>query len=126
MTRLTGDTRQKLPSRASPRRALKPCSVSQASVMAAADGAEARRLAAAEEFDLLVSDIVLPDTTGVALAKELRAQHPGLGLMLVSGYAEESVHQQAADIRFLQKPFRLADLAQQTAAALAERPGEKA
>jgi PAS domain S-box-containing protein len=91
-------------------------------VTTAADGASARRCAKAERFDLLVSDIVLPDTTGVDLARELRRQMPTLGLLLVSGYAEESVRQSASDVRFLQKPFRLADLEQQVTSALRERP----
>ena len=90
-------------------------------VTTAADGAAARQCAAAGDFDLLISDIVLPDTTGVELAEELRLQRPAMGVLLVSGYVEESVRQRASDIRFLQKPFRLADLAQQVAAALRER-----
>lgn len=92
-------------------------------VSAAADGAEARRRATAERFDLLVSDIVLSDTTGVELAEELWAQNPEMGLLLVSGYAEEAVRQRGAGMRFLQKPFRIAELAQQVAAALDDRSG---
>ena len=90
-------------------------------VTTASDGAAARQRAAQAEFDLLVSDIVLPDTTGVELAIELRTWSSTLAVLLVSGYAADSVRERAAGFRFLQKPFRLEDLAQQTTAALQER-----
>ncbi|MCP4202727.1 MAG: PAS domain S-box protein [bacterium] len=95
-------------------------------VTTAADGGGARECASRQEFDLLVTDIVLPDITGVELAHELRAERPDLAVLLVSGYAEEAVRERGADLRFLQKPFRLEDLAQQAAAALLERPSRKA
>ena len=91
-------------------------------VTTAADGGEAREHAAKDLFDLLVSDVVLPDTTGVELAHELRVAHPDLGVLLVSGYTEESVREKGAGLRFLPKPFRLEDLAEQAAAALRDRP----
>jgi PAS domain S-box-containing protein len=91
------------------------------SVESAADGSEARKKIRAQSFDLMVSDIVLPDTTGVELAHEMRAETPGFPVVLVSGYAEESVLERGADFRFLQKPFRLDDLAHQVASALSER-----
>ena len=90
-------------------------------VTSAADGAEARECAADQDFDLLVSDIVLPDTTGVELAQDLRAARPRLAVLLVSGYAEEAVRERGAEFRFLRKPFRLEDLAQQAADALRSR-----
>jgi CheY-like chemotaxis protein len=93
-------------------------------VMSAADGAVARRCAADQEFDLLVSDIVLPDTTGVELAQDFRAARPGLAVLLVSGYAEEAVRERGAEFRFLQRPFRLEDLAQQAADALRDEKAE--
>lgn len=60
-------------------------------VRTAADLASARRLAAAEEFDLIICDIELPDGTGLELMRELRGTRHVAGIAL-SGYgAEEDV-----------------------------------
>jgi PAS domain S-box-containing protein len=90
-------------------------------VESAADGVSARKMIQAQQFDIMVSDIVLPDTTGVELAHEIRVTAADFPVLLVSGYAEEAVRERGAEFRFLQKPFRLDDLARQVAAALAER-----
>ena len=90
------------------------------SVDTAADGVEARKSVADRLYDLLVSDIVLPDTTGVELAHEFRTERPDLAVLLVSGYAEGAVREQGAEFRFLQKPFKLEDLARQVESALAD------
>jgi len=42
-------------------------------------------------IQLLLSDIVLPGTNGLALAKALRADCPGLKAILVSGYPREEM-----------------------------------
>ena len=63
------------------------------------------------EIDLLVTDIIMPDgITGHDLAKQLRAQKPGLGIIFVSGYSSEVVGKDpdflhAAKSHFLQKPY---------------------
>ena len=93
-------------------------------VSTASDGAEARARIAADEYQLLVSDIVLPDTTGVELAHEFRTRRPSLAVLLVSGYAEETVRARGVELKFLQKPFRLADLARQASSALLEAKSE--
>lgn len=92
-------------------------------VTIAASGGEARECIAAGTFDLLVSDIVLPDTTGVELAHEFRREKPELAVLLMSGYAEAAVRKRAAGLGFLQKPFRLDDLAREVTAALDEGSG---
>src|SRR3954462_1252625 len=50
----------------------------------AADAAEARAVVAQSQPDALLLDVNLPDTTGPALARELRAAHPGLRTLLTS------------------------------------------
>ena len=63
------------------------------------------------EIDLLVTDIIMPDgITGHDLAKQLRAQKPGLGIIFVSGYSSEVVGKDtdflhATKSHFLQKPY---------------------
>ena len=60
--------------------------------LAAASAAEAVRLAAAEKCDVVVSDVGLPDRSGLDLMRELSAAYnvPGIA---VSGYTD------AADVR---------------------------
>jgi len=76
-------------------------------VLAAADAAEALRLAEppGRAIALLVSDVTMPGMTGPDLARRLRASRAGLEVLLVSGYPRDS---EPLDPRvaFLQKPFR--------------------
>jgi signal transduction histidine kinase/ActR/RegA family two-component response regulator len=69
-------------------------------------------LASDTHFDVLVSDIMMPGVDGVELARRARVLRPGLGTVLVSGYAEMPLHR-AADaqgVNFLSKPFSLVEL----------------
>jgi CheY-like chemotaxis protein len=59
--------------------------------------------------DLLVTDHLMPGLTGTELARMLKAQLPGLPVLVVSGYAE--VEGVAPDLPRLTKPFRRAELA---------------
>jgi PAS domain S-box-containing protein len=85
-------------------------------VSVAAGAAEARALLreAARPVDLLLADVVMPQTSGKALADELRADRPGLRVLFVSGYTENSIGHHGvsgADDHFLPKPFTSAQLA---------------
>ncbi len=64
--------------------------------------------------DLLVTDHLMPGMTGAQLVRELKAEHPTLRTLIVSGYAEaEGID---PDIPRLTKPFRSADLAESLSA----------
>jgi len=71
----------------------------------AADGIEA--LKASEDngaFDLLVTDIALPQMRGTELAQRLIERQPQLRVLYMSGYSEEKVSSDIA--HFIPKPFR--------------------
>lgn len=51
---------------------------------------EALAQAAAQEFDLLISDLGLPDGSGHDLMRSIRASHPDLAGIALSGYGMES------------------------------------
>jgi len=68
----------------------------------------------------LVSDVVMPGMDGLGLAALLRARHPGLPVLLVSGYAEAALGRDLAaeGLRLLPKPYALADLVTELRAIL--------
>jgi CheY-like chemotaxis protein len=60
-------------------------------VVEAEDGERALELCAdpSVEFDCLVTDIEMPEMRGTELAARVKALRPGVGVVLMSGYAEE-------------------------------------
>jgi len=81
----------------------------------AADAAEALKVAEeASALDLLLTDIVMPGMSGPTLASQLVARRPGLRVLFMSGYTDETVVRNGvleAGTAFLQKPFTSAGLA---------------
>ena len=75
-------------------------------VVLATDAKEAERMSAnAGSFDLLITDAVMPSISGVELARRIRASHPGLKVLFISGYTNEPAETGAEGAAFLQKPF---------------------
>jgi two-component system, cell cycle sensor histidine kinase and response regulator CckA len=61
-------------------------------------------------FDMLISDVVLPDLSGLDLAEKIHAQKPAIPILLCSGYSDERSRWGTISekgFRFLQKPFPL-------------------
>jgi two-component system, cell cycle sensor histidine kinase and response regulator CckA len=83
-------------------------------VHAAASGAEAMALFDApetEDFDLLVTDLMMPDGGGLGVARSLTARMPKLKVLLVSGYSASGTEGwEPGRFRFLTKPFGSAEL----------------
>jgi len=80
-------------------------------------------------FDGVILDICLPDGSGIDLLKEFRAAAPGMGIVLMTGYAEvdtavEAVRLGADD--FLKKPFDLGELLLRLEKVLKKRSDSKA
>jgi CheY-like chemotaxis protein len=91
---------------------------------ASAEAALAAMAESATIPDLLVSDIVMPGMSGVELAEQLRASHPGLAVLFVSAYTSDALKQRGIEslgAYLLQKPFTVQELVEQAARALAPR-----
>ena len=60
-------------------------------VMTANDGAEALDVLTREHgaFELLLTDIRMPVMDGIALALAAARDHPGLAILLMTGYADQ-------------------------------------
>ena len=73
------------------------------------------------QIDLLVTDVVMPNMNGPALAGKLQQQRPGLPVLFISGYSEPA----QAPRPFLKKPFPPEALAQAVRALLDLEPGRR-
>ena len=61
------------------------------SILSAADGVEGLRLCRQHNgtIDLMVSDIVMPRLTGLQLSDQVRAAHPEIKVLFITGFADE-------------------------------------
>lgn len=85
----------------------------------ATGGEEALACAHRAPPELIVLDATRPDHGGVALARALKAERPGVPILVVTaGLGDEDAFGELAQSRLV-KPFRLDDLLTQVAALLA-------
>jgi two-component system cell cycle response regulator CpdR len=75
-------------------------------------GTAALPLIEAEEFDLLLTDIVMPEMDGIELAQKAGEIRPNLRVMFITGFAAVTLKAGKAmpQARVLSKPFHLRDL----------------
>jgi PAS domain S-box-containing protein len=74
------------------------------------------------EIDLLLSDVVMPEMSGPALAQRLVAARPELRVLFISGYADEAstpIDANSPNVDFLSKPFQASALAEKVREILA-------
>src|SRR4051812_47541039 len=80
-------------------------------VETAGSAAGAMALCTAEQFDMVLSDIVMPDHDGHALVQWLAENHPSTRAALMSGYDAGRLGDPATlPCQFLRKPFLPAEM----------------
>lgn len=81
-------------------------------VVAVDRGTDALPLLENEHFDLLLSDIVMPEMDGIELAQRCSEISPQTKVMFITGFAAVSLRasREAPQARVLSKPFHLRDL----------------
>jgi len=82
-------------------------------VKTAADGASAQRLLQQEQFDLLIMDVMLPDTNGIDLCRSVRQKDTLTPILMLT--ALNQVHDKVSGLKagaddYLVKPFHFSEL----------------
>lgn len=97
-------------------------------VVEAENGTAGIRECEKQDFDLVICDILMPEKEGIETIRELRARHPGLKILAVSGggrisnigFLEFATELGASDS--LSKPFDPQDLLAKVDALCARKP----
>jgi CheY-like chemotaxis protein len=77
------------------------------------DGTRAMEILRSASFEAVITDLGMPDITGWEVAREARKIHPGIGLILITGWAAaldpKEVERHGID-HTLRKPFEMVEL----------------
>jgi two-component system cell cycle response regulator CpdR len=95
-------------------------------VKAVIDGQQALDRLAEEKFTVLVTDIVMPNVDGIALALKAVRLFPDLRIVMISGYAQERMRAHNLDAlvhRIIAKPFSLEEICAAVKESVSLPPG---
>ena len=88
--------------------------------VACAGGAEAVQLFNSQPFDLVITDVIMPEMSGPELIRYLKSTSPrDFAVLFVTGYVGEGETDDLRGYELLRKPFTVGALASAVAAALA-------
>jgi DNA-binding response OmpR family regulator len=83
-------------------------------VVSASDGLDGLKLLETEQqgFDLVITDLVMPNISGVGLISIIKKKFPDLPVIAITGWGEhpEALATEAQANRVLEKPFDLSEL----------------
>jgi CheY-like chemotaxis protein len=93
--------------------------------VACSSGAEAIDLFKKEDFDLVISDVIMPEMTGPELIRYLKREYDrDFAVLFVTGYVGEGESDDLRGYELLRKPFTVGALANAVSAALARTATE--
>jgi signal transduction histidine kinase/ActR/RegA family two-component response regulator len=93
--------------------------------VACSSGAEAIELFKAREFDLVITDVIMPEMTGPELIRHLKSEFErNFAVLFVTGYVGEGESDDLRGNELLRKPFTVGALASAVSAALARTATE--
>ena len=73
----------------------------------ASDGLIASEMIRTNQFDLLITDVIMPAMDGFTLARLTARESPSTKILLMSGYVPNPSQAELEVLPFLQKPFHL-------------------
>ena len=76
-----------------------------------------------KDFDIVLSDVVMPGMGGIRLAEMLAEEKPKLPVVLATGYSQEITDSGSGGRPVILKPYRLATLSEALATAMRESQG---
>ena len=82
-------------------------------VITAASGEEAAEKLADDRFDLVITDISMPGMTGLELLAQIRRNHPGTAVIVMTAYGSEDKREEALRIganHYIEKPFEIKEI----------------
>jgi two-component system, chemotaxis family, protein-glutamate methylesterase/glutaminase len=82
-------------------------------ILKASNGREALELLACEDICLVVSDIYMPEMSGIELLALIKEKYPNIGVILMTGYYSEQIRTKAEKkgcLHFIEKPFEFAQI----------------
>ena len=83
-------------------------------VVSASSGLDALKLfeAATNDFDLVITDLVMPNISGVAVTAIIKKQNQGMPVIAITGYGEqpEALAREVHADLVMEKPFKLDEL----------------
>ncbi len=92
--------------------------------VACSSGAEAIRLFESQEFDLVISDVIMPEMTGPELIRHLKATDRDFAVLFVTGYVGDGETDHLVGYELLRKPFTVGALANAVSSALSRPSSE--
>jgi len=93
-------------------------------VSVAADGQEATTALSRIPFDLVVTDMLMPDDGGLELLQIIRETHPTLPVIIITAFGDWGSYSRALELgaaAFISKPLKMAELIGAIHSALAGR-----
>jgi CheY-like chemotaxis protein len=92
--------------------------------IACSSGLDALALFDSMEFDLIISDVIMPEMTGPEMVRELKRRRGDIAELFVTGSVGEGEGDDIIGYDLLRKPFTVSTLASAVAGALARGPSE--
>lgn len=79
----------------------------------ASDGLKALEELKSGNFSMIITDMRMPNMSGLELLQEVKSSHPKIKVVLISGYSTADIETQAEEFKadgFLGKPLMMADI----------------
>lgn len=79
-------------------------------VTAVENGMEASLQIEREAFDLVLTDYAMPNIDGLELLRRIKAKHPSLPVIVISGEGPVAEILKSGALTFIEKPFNMKDV----------------